>query len=75
VATIGAGFIVIDRALVAVLLALSVTITVKLKVPAVVGVPEIIPVDVPSVRPFGRAPAVIDQVYGSKPPVAVRVWL
>jgi hypothetical protein len=39
-------------------LALSVTVTVTLKVPEVVGVPEISPVAVFSVRPEGRVPGV-----------------
>src|ERR1700754_2046766 len=36
----------------------SATVTVKLKVPVAVGVPEIVP-PAPSVRPGGKAPAVI----------------
>jgi len=42
-------------------LLLSVTLTVKLEVPLLVGVPEMTPVDA-SVRPAGRLPEVIDQV-------------
>ena len=41
--------------------------TVKLKVPAAVGVPEIAPLDVSRVRPGGREPAVIAQVKGAVP--------
>ena len=46
------------RALVAVLLAASVTCTVNEAVPAVVGVPEITPVDAARVSPAGKVPAV-----------------
>ncbi len=55
----GAGLIVIESALVAVLATESVTFTVKLEVPAVVGVPEITPAEL-SVRPAGRVPDEID---------------
>ena len=41
---------------------LSLTVAVKLYVPFVVGVPEMIPVVAASVSPAGRLPAVIDQV-------------
>jgi hypothetical protein len=51
----------------------SVTRAVKLKVPAVVGVPVIAPVLALSVRFGGRDPLEIDQVYGDVPPVAARV--
>lgn len=61
----------IERALVAVALTLSLTWTVKLLVPAVVGVPVITPA-VLMVSPAGRVPAVLDQVYGVVPPVAAR---
>jgi hypothetical protein len=40
----------------------SVTRTEKLLVPATVGVPEIIPVPDPSVRPAGREPEAMDHV-------------
>jgi len=52
--------------------ALSVTVTVKLNVPASVGVPVREP-SVPSVRPSGNAPDVSFQMSGSKPPVAVKL--
>ena len=39
----------------------SVTLTMKLTLPAVVGVPLIRPVDALRVRPAGRLPAMIDQ--------------
>lgn len=41
---------------------LSVTVAVKLDVPLVVGVPEIIPVVAARVSPAGNVPTVIDQV-------------
>jgi hypothetical protein len=47
----------------------SVTCTVKAKVPAAVGVPEIAPALL-SVRPAGSAPALIDHAYGVAPPAA-----
>jgi hypothetical protein len=53
----------------------SVTITVKLEVATVVGVPVIAPVAVFSVSPAGRVPTETDQAYGVVPPVAARVWL
>ena len=56
-----AALTVIDKALVAVTEALSVTRTVKL-VPAAVGVPEITPVEAARVNPVGREPTLIDQV-------------
>jgi hypothetical protein len=51
----------------------SVTLTVKLEVPAVVGIPEIVPVDAVRVRPAGNAPEVILQLYGVVPFVAANV--
>ena len=58
----GAALMVIDRALVAVAARLSVTWTVKLDVPAVVGVPVIAPVDELSDSPLGRDPTDIDHM-------------
>ena len=58
----GAAMMVSDRFLVPVPPTLSVTRTVKLDVPAVVGVPVIAPVDGLSVSPAGRVPDCIDQV-------------
>ncbi len=52
---------------------LSVTLTVKLKVPVLVGVPEIVPPEL-SVRPVGRVPDTL-HVSGRTPPVAVSVAL
>ena len=51
----------------------SVTCTVKLVVPASVGVPLITPVAASNVKPVGKLPFVIDQVYGVVPPVAASV--
>jgi hypothetical protein len=50
----------------------SVTVKLMLKVPVVVGVPEICPVDALSVSPDGRG---VDDVheYGAFPPVAAKV--
>jgi hypothetical protein len=48
----------------------SVTVTVKLNVPAVVGVPVTAPVEGFNVRPGGSEPVVIANVYGGAPPVA-----
>jgi hypothetical protein len=63
--------IVIESDRVAVLPRLSVTSTVKVDVPAVVGVPEI--VSPLSVRPAGKLPVTIDHVYGVVPPEAARL--
>ena len=41
---------------------LSLTVAVKLEVPLVVGVPEMIPVVAARESPAGRLPAVIDHV-------------
>ena len=54
--------IVIDKDLVAVAAFASCACTVKVEVPAVVGVPEIAPVELFKVNPAGRLPEVIDQV-------------
>jgi len=53
----------------------SLTCTVKVLTPMVVGVPEIAPVVVLRVSPAGREPEVTDQLYGVFPPAASRVWL
>jgi hypothetical protein len=50
----------------------SVTLTVKLKVPDAVGVPEIVPL-VESVRAPGNDPELTLQLYGVVPPVAASV--
>ena len=49
----------------------SVTVTVKLYAPLVVGVPEITPVDAAIERPLGNWPADTVQRYGAVPPVAL----
>jgi hypothetical protein len=54
---------------------LSPTWTVKLLVPAAVGVPVMAPVAAFKERPAGKAPTVTDQEYGNVPPVADNVWL
>jgi hypothetical protein len=43
-------------------LLLSTTVVVKVEVPVLVGVPEIVPVEGVRVSPAGRPPEVIDQV-------------
>ena len=53
----------------------SVTRTVKAKLPVAVGVPLITPDVVFKTRPAGRAPVTIDQVNGVVPPVVVSVRL
>jgi hypothetical protein len=51
----------------------SITLTVKLNVPAVVGVPEITPVDAAKLNPAGSIPALTLQLYGVVPPLACNV--
>src|SRR5204863_9186369 len=51
---------------------LSLTATVKLAVPAALGVPLITP-PLDNVRPAGNDPNVIDQVYEPVPPLAANV--
>ena len=51
----------------------SVTFTVKLNVPMVVGIPEIVPFGA-KVNPDGKTPDMFVQVYGVCPPEAVNVW-
>jgi hypothetical protein len=51
----------------------SVTRTVKFEVPAVVGVPVILPVEAFRAKPPGSAPVAIDQVCGWVPPLAINV--
>jgi hypothetical protein len=71
----GTELIVILRDLVSVCMGLlaSLTWAVKLKVPAPVGVPLMTPLLAFSVKPTGREPLAIDQVYGMVPPVAASV--
>jgi hypothetical protein len=53
----------------------SVTWTMKLLLPFVVGVPVIVPALAFSDKPACRLPVLIDQIYGVVPPVAARVAL
>jgi len=64
--------IVIESALDADCEPLSTTRTVKLDIPAEVGVPLIVP-SVDIVKPAGKDPEVTDQEYGASPPLAVSV--
>ena len=75
VTTDGTDAIVMLKALVAVCTGLlaSLTWTVKLEAPADAGVPVIAPLAPLSVRPAGKDPLAIDQVYGSVPPLAASV--
>jgi len=52
--------------------ALSVTVTVKVKEPAAVGVPVSEP-SAPSMRPPGKAPEVTTQVHGDGEPALATV--
>ena len=52
---------------------LSVTCTVKVEVPAVGRVPEIVP-EPDKVKPAGKAPEITDQEYGGVPPAAASCW-
>jgi hypothetical protein len=70
----GGAAMVMLRAWVAVPLELSFTWTVKFAVPAVVGVPLMLPVAA-SDSPAGREPTVVDQVLPPVPPLAASVWL
>ena len=67
-----AALIVTENACVAV--PPPVTWTVKLEVPAAVGVPLSRPAE-ERLRPAGSVPADTDQVYGVVPPAAASVWL
>ena len=61
-----------STSIVAVAPAASLTCTVKLDVPAVVGVPESTPAAV-SVNPAGNVPLASDHVYPGVPPLAANV--
>jgi hypothetical protein len=63
-----------ESGLVATALVLSVTWTVKGKVPVTVGVPLITPVADVRLRPLGRFPADTLQVYGATPPETIN-WV
>ena len=67
------GLIVTESPAVADTDALSVALTVKLAVPAVVGVPEMVPLAL-RFSPAGSEPVDTDQVYGGVPPVAASGW-
>lgn len=49
----------------------SLTCTVNAKLPAWVGIPAIWP-DAETLKPVGKEPVVIDQLYGAVPPLADR---
>jgi hypothetical protein len=51
-----------------------VALSVKLNVPVVVGVPEIVPIDEFNTNPGGRIPLMIDQAIGTVP-LALNAWL
>jgi hypothetical protein len=51
----------------------SLTPTVKVELPAAVGVPEITPVLALRVNPAGKLPVLTLQVYGATPPLAANV--
>ena len=63
------GLTVTDRAAVAEADALSVTLTVKLACPAVLGVPDSVP-PAARLRPAGSDPLATDHEYGGDPPEA-----
>jgi hypothetical protein len=69
VVIINAGLIVSDNAAVVETEALSVTFTVKLVVPVVPGVPEIVP-PAERLKPEGGVPSDTDHAYGGDPPDA-----
>ncbi len=52
----------------------SATLTVKLKLPVAVGVPESKPAD-DKVSPAGKVPALKLKLTAPTPPVCVKVWL
>src|SRR5579872_3208512 len=64
---------VMVRSFSAVCEAVSLTWTVNVKAPTLVGVPLRAPVVAFRDRPAGKAPVVIDHVYGCVPPVAANV--
>ena len=69
----GCAATVILKALVPVLFAASFTCIVNDAVPAVVGVPEMTPVDATRLSPAGSVPALTVQLYGAVPPLACSV--
>jgi len=69
----GPGMMLSEVASVALWPLASVTFTVKLDVPAAVGVPDSSPVEESSVIPAGGLPLLTDQVYGPVPPETVNM--
>ena len=69
----GAGLMVRLKSLVENALSLPVTLTVKVAVPVALGVPVMAPA-VLRLKPLGRLPDEIIQVYGVVPPLADRDW-
>jgi hypothetical protein len=69
----GGGLIVRESAAVADADALSVAFTVTFAVPAVPGVPDIVP-PADRVSPAGSDPLATDHVYGGVPPDALSVF-
>src|SRR3990172_2224858 len=65
----------IERDLLAIVVFASVTWIAKSNVQKIEGIPEISPVDLFKVNPSGKAPEIIDQLYGAAPPRAFTVWL
>jgi hypothetical protein len=65
------GLIVIDRGTVAEPDALSVTFTVKVLDPVVLGVPDSMP-SAERLRPAGSVPVATDHEYGGVPPEAAK---
>jgi hypothetical protein len=51
----------------------SVTLAVKVNVPAAVGVPVIVPLAAAIVRPAGNVPELMLQLYGVVPPLAANI--
>ena len=70
-----AGAMVMLRGAVAVDNWKSVTCTVKLEMPAPLGVPVIAPLFGSKCKPTGKLPAVTLQLYGVTPPVAASIAL
>ena len=76
VATVsGRGSTVIWSGCVSLSFSLSTTRTLKLKLPAALGVPAIVPELLSSARPPGKPPDAIDQVKGCFPPLVSTPWL
>ncbi len=63
----------VDKDLVTTGLDESFTVTVTGKLPPIVGIPVMMPVLAARLSPAGSFPAVIDQLNGDLPPIAVSV--